>query len=173
MRRPAVQRGDPLLLQRSTPACELSAADLRVLWIDLEDTLQEIMERHVFTKSAGISAVQIGTPVRLAIIWTPGHGFLHFADPCVITSSSETTTEFEGCLSFFDVRGRVSRPDKIVVAYRNQGGVATHVTLVGWAARIALHEIDHMDGILYTERMVASETLLQYRDYLQLSAPPQ
>jgi len=166
MVRPILQLGNRRLREVSAP---LSSGDAnQALWQDLEDTLKGIMRRHKFRNSAGISAVQIGILLRACLIWTPELGFLHIANPILLEESDESCVEFEGCLSFFDKRGLVPRPVSIRVSFQTREFVTEIRTFQGWAARIFLHEIDHMDGILYPDRMLPQHQLISYGNYLAI-----
>jgi peptide deformylase len=165
MVRDILQLGDARLRQRSESVTTVSQSQLASVWVDLKETLADVMLRHEFRNSAGLSAVQIGVLVRSCIVWTPMHGQVCIADPVVTARSSIEDTEFEGCLSFFDKRGRVPRAQWIELNYLDQEMTVQRRRLDGWEARIVLHEMDHMDGILYTDRMAPGERLISYEDY--------
>ncbi|GAA4231259.1 hypothetical protein GCM10022254_27950 [Actinomadura meridiana] len=74
-------------------------------------------------------------------------------NPRVINASPETDEQYEGCLSFFDVRGLVPRPLRLEVAHTRLDGQSGIVILNAALARLAGHEIDHLYGRLYTDRM--------------------
>ncbi|MFD8749421.1 peptide deformylase [Kitasatospora sp. NPDC059577] len=68
-------------------------------------------------------------------------------------ASGETDEKYDGCLSFFDVRGLVPRPLRISVTATSLDGTITTVTYEFGLARLIAHEIDRLDGLLYTARM--------------------
>ena len=74
-------------------------------------------------------------------------------NPRIVDRSDETDEQYEGCLSFFDVRGKVTRPLRIDVEHTTLDGSVHIATFERAAARLWAHEIDHLDGTLYTERM--------------------
>lgn len=162
-----LQKGDARLAERSLPVEE--RPELTSLWRDLEDTLQNTMTCHHFRNSAGISAVQIGILRRVCLVWTPSMGFLHIANPTV-SEAHGTDVEYEGCLSFFDVRGLVARPAAIKLSFQDHDFAHQDRTFRGWEARIILHELDHMNGVLYTERMQPGAKLISHDEYLRLGA---
>jgi peptide deformylase len=161
MIRPILQLGHPMLRQVSADI-DPSDGALPQLWEDLPDTLTAVMRSHVFRNCAGLSAVQIGVLRRACVIWLPETGFHHLVNPQILTQSEEHALEYEGCLSFFDKRGRASRPNVIAITYLDRSFQRINQELTGWAARILLHELDHMDGILYTDRMSSAERLIGY-----------
>jgi peptide deformylase len=164
MVQPILQLGDPRLREVSAPVSDTDAN--LALWQDLEDTLKEIMGRHEFRNSAGISAVQIGILLRACLVWTPESGFLHIANPALLEGSDESCLEYEGCLSFFHKRGLVSRPTSIRVSFQTREVTTQIHAFQGWSARIILHELDHMDGILYSDRMLPQHQPISYEDYM-------
>jgi peptide deformylase len=75
--------------------------------------------------------------------------------------------QFEGCLSVFDVRGRVPRPLRIRVQYLDLAGRALVESFERAVARLALHEIDHLEGRLYTAHLPPGERVIDLDDYRQ------
>ena len=73
-------------------------------------------------------------------------------NPSIVDMSPETTYDVEGCLSFPDESFNISRPEKIVVKYEDENKIDHKVKLDGFAARVFLHEFDHMEGIIFTQR---------------------
>ncbi len=165
-----LQRGDPRLHEVSAAVEQRDLELARRVWRDLRDTLTDIKQRHYFRRSAGISAVQIGVPLRTCVIWTPEIGQLELANPTVKRVSDKKVEELEGCLSFFDKRGLVPRPEWIELEYLDSRLERQQRYLEGAAARIALHEMDHMDGILYFQRMRAGEELISSPEYERVAS---
>ncbi len=156
---------DPNLRKISSPIDIHNYSKAQEIWQTLEDVLEEIRNRHDFRHSLGISAAQIGIPIRMCVVWTPQRGLIHIANPEIIEASAQIVTEYEGCLSFFDRRGRVGRPYGILARYLQKDLSEKTQAFTSWSARIIQHEIDHMNGILYTDRMRAGEKTISYEDY--------
>jgi peptide deformylase len=136
---------------------------------DLFAALQRVREHHVFGKGMGIAAPQIGIARAAAIVIPPDPDAdpLILLNPHVINESAETDEQYEGCLSFFDVRGIVPRPLRIEVACTSLDGQQHLLSLDTAMARLAAHEIDHLNGLLYTSRMRAGThpiPVAEYRD---------
>src|SRR5690242_13734693 len=106
-----LQLGDPRLHDVSLPVQANDIEEARRVWRDLRNTLSFVRQKHDFRRSAGISAVQIGVLRRLCLIWTPEMGEEEIANPIIKRVSANQVVEFEGCLSFFDKRGLVPRPE--------------------------------------------------------------
>ncbi len=151
-----VQDGDPVLLEQAVPfrlPDEADEADSVIA--QLFSALQRAGEQHVFSKGMGVAAPQIGIPRAAAIVIPPGPGAepVVMLNPRVIGESAEEDEQYEGCLSFFDVRGLVPRPLRIEVACTRPDGQPYILALDNAMARLTAHEIDHLNGMLYTSRM--------------------
>ena len=141
---------------------------IEVVWTRLQECLTGVMGVHHFRHCAGLSAVQIGILVRACVVWLPGRGTIKIANPELVSQSDEEILEFEGCLSFFDKRGQVPRPARVRLRYLAQDLEPRDENFELWGARIVLHELDHMNGVLYTDRMSAGQKLLDYQTYMNL-----
>ncbi|MFC7275369.1 peptide deformylase [Paractinoplanes rhizophilus] len=137
---------------------------------------------HAFSPevSRGIAAPQLGIGCRIAIVSRPAggsahdaglyrDGYLELVNPRIVEETIETVTDYEGCLSFFDVRGRVRRPYGIKVSV---DGRSEPRVFAGPVARSIAHEIDHLNGKVYTDadRMPAGERPLAVADYRRMRA---
>jgi peptide deformylase len=150
------QEGDPVLYQQAAPFDLPAEADQAgELTGKLFAALQRVREHHVFSKGMGIAAPQIGIARAAAILIPPDPAAepLVLLNPVVISESAGTDDQYEGCLSFFDVRGMVPRPLRIEVACTGLDGYQHVLSLDTGMARLAAHEIDHLNGQLYTSRM--------------------
>jgi peptide deformylase len=151
-----VQEGAPVLLEQAVPLVLPDEADeASAVIAQLFGALQRAGEQHVFSKGMGVAAPQIGIPRAAAIVIPPGPGTepVVMLNPRVISESAEEDEQYEGCLSFFDVRGLVPRPLHIEVACTSPDGQPYILALDNAMARLASHEIDHLNGLLYTSRM--------------------
>jgi peptide deformylase len=151
-----VQDGDPVLQQMSVPFRLPGEADEAGSVIaELFGALQRAGEQHVFSKGMGVAAPQIGIARAAAIMIPPDPGAepVVMLNPQVISESAETDEQYEGCLSFFNVRGLVPRPLHIEVACTRPDGQQYILALDNAMARLAAHEIDHLNGRLYTSHM--------------------
>jgi peptide deformylase len=151
-----VQDGDPLLHQ---PAARFQlpgeAGEAEAVIASLFAALHRAAEQHVFSKGMGVAAPQIGIPRAAAIVIPPDPGAepVVMLNPQVIGESAQYDEQYEGCLSFFDVRGLVPRPLHIEVTCARPDGQQHVLSLDNALARLAAHEIDHLNGLLYTSRM--------------------
>lgn len=148
-----------------------SAADLRVLRTPGEDfspaelrgrKFARLAERMIATvtdstqNGVGIAAPQVGINKRLIVVCRldqEGEPFVPYANPQIDSTFGDTVVGREGCLSIPGLRGNVPRAYGIVVSYASPDGLSRiSETVVDYTARIFQHEIDHLDGILYTDR---------------------
>ena len=108
-------------------------------------------------KAQGICAPQLGSPVRLFMLARDEEQPpLVAINPRILRRSRERYTDWESCLSVPDHAALVSRPKKISVEYSTLEGETVQKVLSGNRARVFQHEFDHLDAVLYTERMIDS-----------------
>ncbi len=108
----------------------------------------------------GIAGPQVGLSRRVVAVQRfdkEGEPFEFYANPEIVRHGSETAPGGEGCLSVPDLRGTVERAQEIDLKYRTLHGTDTVETVKGFTAVIFQHEIDHLDGILYTDRAVITD----------------
>lgn len=136
---------DPLLKQVAAPA---QPAEIERIATNLVDTMR------AFPGCVGIAAPQIGELVRVAVIDLTGHrrvadpaGLVVLANPKVV-SATGTEVAREGCLSIPDLTANVRRATEITVEHAS-GTLSTS----GFEARCVLHELDHLDGLLFLDRV--------------------
>ena len=136
---------------------------LRVLCRPVErfdDTLRTLVDDMVETMIAapgvGLAAPQIGVEQRVAVVdMSVGReaGGLHVLINPRILDVGGDWTESEGCLSLPGIVDKVDRPERIVVAAQDVEGRPFELEAEEWLARAILHEVDHLDGILFTDRL--------------------
>ncbi|KWX02629.1 Peptide deformylase [Carbonactinospora thermoautotrophica] len=149
-----VQEGDPILRQVARPFdLPVEAEDARRVVAELHSAMERVANAHVFVKGMGIAAPQIGIDRAAAIVRFPTGEIITLLNPRVIEESDETDEKYEGCLSFFDVRGMVPRPLAIQVEHQDIDGQRRITIFERGDARLVAHEIDHLEGKLYTDRM--------------------
>jgi len=132
-------------------AREATPEEAETALVDLLDT----MKAH--DRCVGIAAPQIGIPLRVALVdisahphGKDSHGLIQLVNPVVTFTSEGTKVSREGCLSLPDLTANVRRPRKATV---ETGGRTYEVS--GFEARCVLHEIDHLDGVLFLDRVAS------------------
>lgn len=133
--------GDPILRKRSR---EVEIIDDRFLEI-----LDDMVETMRSANGIGLAAPQVGI-LKRAIVIDVGEKPIKAVNP-VILEREGAIKDIEGCLSVPQMRGTVERPEKIKVTFKNENGENLVMEPTGYLARVFCHEIDHLDGILYTD----------------------
>ncbi len=141
------------------------ATNARVLGELLVAYLGPIRAAHLFSKGIGLAAPQIGIARAAAVVELPDKRPLVLYNPRITESSDETDDQHEGCLSFFDVRGVARRPLTIDVEHVTLAGEVQTTRFERGAARLWAHEIDHLDGILYNDRLAPGTKLIPVERY--------
>ncbi len=115
---------------------------------EFASTLVETCKKH---NGLGLSANQCGYPYQVFVMGS-GEDYIACFNPKVISTEGESHMA-EGCLSFPLLQLRITRPKKINVEYQDWNGEKHTATFDGITARVFLHELDHMNGIVYTSRV--------------------
>jgi peptide deformylase len=169
-----VQRGSDLLRQRARhfqlPREDAAARDAV---IGLLSTLDRLESLHDFSKGVGLAAPQIGRSVAAAVVRPPQRAAdpVVLLNPRVLGESRDTDEQYEGCLSFFDYRGVVERALRVEVEHARYDGTRIITTFEDAMARLVSHEIDHLEGRLYVDRMATDATLVPVGEYHQTGQP--
>jgi len=161
-----VQTGEPVLRQmgrRLTPE-EIALPAIQELIGHMRDTMRD-------APGVGLAAPQVGLPIQIAVIedraeYLTGIApellaererqavpFLVLINPDIVEYSDETAEFFEGCLSVAGFSALVKRSRSVRVEYLDEHGQPQRLQASGWFARILQHEIDHLNGRLYIDRM--------------------
>jgi peptide deformylase len=138
------QYGDPALRLRAHEVSEFDD-DLR----RLADRMTELMHD---AQGVGLAATQVGV-LRRIFVFEPGEGGPRtVVNPTIVESGDELESDGEGCLSLQGVRVPVERVTTLTIAGKDQDGEVVSFELTGHDARIAQHELDHLDGVLIIDR---------------------
>ena len=143
-KRHILKMGDPLLRKKSK-VVENYDEKLHQLIDDMIETLH-------FVGGLGLAAPQVGVLKRVCIVEYDDKLY-ELVNP-VLKKSSGKCVDNEGCLSVVGFRGLVERPEKIDVEYFDRNGKKCKQHAEGYFARVFLHEMDHLDGILFADKMV-------------------
>lgn len=145
---------DPVLRKR---AKVIESINDRI--ITLLDDMQETMKD---AEGVGLAAPQVGV-LKRAMITDIGEGVLEYINPEILESSGEQC-EVEGCLSLPDQSGRVIRPERIRVRALNREGDVFELEADDLLSRAICHELDHLNGILFTDRVVEDDEPCEKKD---------
>lgn len=160
---PIVAYGDPVLRKMCT--------DISADYPNLKDLISNMFQTMEASRGVGLAAPQIGLPIRLFVV-----DAAPFADDDELTKEEQTFLENfrkvfinakiieetgdkwsfnEGCLSIPGVRGDVSRHERLTIEYLDENFQPQILTVDGLAARIIQHEYDHIQGVLFTDKLSA------------------
>ncbi|WP_122645874.1 peptide deformylase [Enterococcus mediterraneensis] len=131
--------------------------------IDLLEGLRETMIAH---DGIGIAAPQIGKNIQVAIVEVEEGEYLELINPEIIDTKG-ANRDVEGCLSIPHVYGVVERASEITVRYYDREGDEMEIQAFDYLARAIQHEIDHLHGILFTEKMIEQIPEDQLENYME------
>lgn len=147
--------GNPILRKKCTPVDPIDNNIAAII-----DEMREIMYKH---NGMGLAAPQIGLDIALFIMEVPQENekeydaekaiFRHFINPKILSISDEQNIVAEGCLSIPGIREEVVRPSKVDVEAQDLEGNIFRISLDGLEARCFLHENDHINGVLFIDRL--------------------
>lgn len=161
--------GHPVLAAKAGAVADPAAPEIRALVADMVETMAD-------AGGAGLAAPQVHVPLRLVVFQAPAErsdpglageeAFEHSApltvliNPEIAVLGPEREAGWEGCLSIPGLRGLVERPAHICYRGFDLDGRLIERTARGFHARVVQHELDHLDGILYPQRMTDMTTLI-------------
>ncbi len=164
---PIIQLGDPLLRQTATWVDNSQDQHIQKLIDDLSATVSQ-------AHGVGIAAPQVAASYRLFIVASrPNLRYPHapvmeptaMINPRIIAHSTEIVKGWEGCLSVPGIRGLVPRYQAIEIAYTDRNGKLQKQELTDFVARIFQHEYDHLDGVLFVDRVENPAELITEDEY--------
>ena len=137
--------GDPVLRRRALPVDEVTP-EVRTMIANMTETMYEEV-------GIGLAAPQVGISLRLIVLADEqGRSVQALVNPAIIEQGGEVTSE-EGCLSIPGVFAPVARAAWVKVEARDVDGKPVAITARGLRARVLQHEIDHLDGVLFIDRV--------------------
>ncbi len=162
--------GHPVLRERARP---LSKSDLRDPLTQklIDDMIDTMHEYH----GVGLAAPQVHEGLRLFVALLddepgPKSEAAVVVNPEIVPSASTKEEGWEGCLSIPDIRGMVPRFTQITVSALDRHGKAVELLLKNFPARVVQHETDHLDGVLFFDRMTSMQSLTYLDEYSRYHA---
>jgi peptide deformylase len=157
--------GHPVLREkaRALDKSELKNATVQHFIDSMIDTMHEY-------SGVGLAAPQVHESIRLFVAMLDADGIGEgeaavLINPEILVKDDQTVEGWEGCLSIPDIRGRVPRAQHIVVSALDRHGKRFELELKDFAARVAQHENDHLDGVLFFDRMKSLESLTYLEEF--------
>lgn len=169
-----VPQTDPVLRAAAPPVTDFGSARLRRLAEQIEDV-------RLDEGGLGLAAPQVGVSERVIVVEIPDDDFVGIPEtypfPATVLVNPEIAWETEhliklpeGCLSLCNLMGNVLRPSRIQVDARDIEGNAVTILADGWLARVLQHEVDHLDGVLFPDR-IEEPAELWYVERVDLNSP--
>lgn len=137
---------DDEILRKKSKVVESVDDEIRQILYDMADTMYNT------ENGGGLAAPQVGILKRLVVI-DMGQGLIKLVNPKIIKKEGKQKV-IEGCLSIPNTFGKLIRPAKVTVQALNENGEEIIVTGTGGLAKCFCHEIDHLDGVLFTDLIV-------------------
>ena len=151
--------GHPVLARPADPVSDPRAPEI-------QDLIGDMVETMLDAPGQGLAAPQVHVPLRVAVFLTPPEGsdqrreLVTLINPRWQPRGEEQDLAWEGCLSVPGLRGLVPRYTRIAYEGILPDGVRLSREVEGWHARVVQHELDHLDGILYPQRMTDLKDLV-------------
>ncbi len=168
--RQIAQLGQPLLRDPSRPVADPLESAVQALIDDLLATVADV-------NGVGIAAPQVYEPLTLFVVASrPNTRYPHapamtpavMINPEIVWTSSDTEQDWEGCLSIPGLRGLVPRHRRIGVRYHTRTGELREEEYADFIARVFQHEFDHINGLVFIDRVKSSRDLVSEKEYLRI-----
>ena len=153
--RPILTFDHPILREKAKKVARVDASVQRLI-DDLTETMLD-------APGAGLAANQIGVPLRVCVVKGDDNQIWGLVNPEIVKAEG-SQVGYEGCLSYPGWVGEVARAETVVVKGRNRRGKEVRIKSNGFTARAFQHELDHLDGVLFTDKLTDIETLRRVED---------
>ena len=140
-----IRKDEDEILRKISKKVETIDDRIITLLDDMKDTMYE-------AEGVGLAAPQVGVLRRIAVV-DAGEGLIELINPVIVFEGGEEIDE-EGCLSLPGKNGAVCRPKKVIVRTQNRKGETLEIIGTDLLARAFCHEIDHLNGILFTDKVI-------------------
>jgi peptide deformylase len=154
--RPILGFDHPALREKSKKVSRVDASIIRLL-----DDLAETM---LAAPGAGLAANQVGVALRVCVVKGDENQIHQLVNPEIVKGDG-VQVGYEGCLSYPGWLGEVARHETVTVKALNRKGREVRVKSSGFTARAFQHELDHLDGILFTDRLTSLDTLRRVEEF--------
>lgn len=164
-----IELGNPILREKAKEVSDPADDQIQKL---IDDMLVTVVEAN----GVGLSAPQVDSSLRVFVMASypnprypdaPEIDPYEVINPEIISKSEEMEEDWEGCLSIPGIRGRVSRHKEIEVKYSDRYGRGKTEILNDFLARIFQHEFDHLEGIIFLDRLESSMDIITDKEYMK------
>jgi peptide deformylase len=148
---------DPLLRQKAEKVREIDG-EVKQIIEEMRKASIDWERDNPYEMSAAMAAPQLGHLKRIIVVRENNDdkddtNFIALINPVVIRTGGKTVKDYEGCLSVPDIYGEIPRPDKVTVEAIMENGEEVRIKAMGGTARVLLHEIDHLNGVLFIDHI--------------------
>jgi peptide deformylase len=162
---------NPILRQKARPVKTIDA--------ELQELIDNMIETMREANGVGLAGPQVDQPLRLTVVETlpkedddgnvieGSRELFVLINPKIVSKSRKMVDGIEGCLSIPGWIGEALRHERIRVRALDRRGNKIRLRLNGWSARIVQHEIDHLDGVLFIDRLTSSEKLWREEEFFK------
>ena len=165
-----IQLGHPVLRSQAQTVVNVHS-------LQIQNLIDNLLTTVIAANGVGIAAPQVASSARLFIVASrpnlrypnaPEIEPTAMINPQILAHSSELAKGWEGCLSIPGIRGLVPRYQAIEVEYSDRNGKLHKQELIDFVARIFQHELDHLDGIVFVDRLRSTKDLVTEQEYQKL-----
>jgi len=158
---PLTELGNPILRKKAKPIAT-------IINPDIQDLISNMLATLKHANGVGLAAPQVGVSLRLYIVSpNPNDDPYIVINPTLKRLPSNQVQDWEGCLSIPGIRGLVNRSDRINVEFHDQYGVHHSKEFSGFISRVFQHEHDHIDGIVYLDRIQDTKHIVTESEYIK------
>ena len=140
------------------PALREKAKKVSRVDTSIQRLIDDLTQTMLDAPGAGLAANQIGVPLRVCVVKGDENQIWGLVNPEMVKHAG-SQVGYEGCLSYPGWVGEVERYDTVVVKGRNRHGKEVRIKSSGFTARAFQHELDHLDGVLFIDRLTSLDTL--------------
>lgn len=134
--------------------------------------IDDLAETMLAAPGAGLAAPQVGVPLRVFVVRGEENQVIGLVNPELVRGDG-VQVGYEGCLSYPGWVGEVARYENVTVKGRNRHGKEVRIKATGFTARAYQHELDHLDGILFIDRLTSLDTLRELDEFEDDEAEPE
>lgn len=164
--------GNPVLWERAREVGDVSDPGIQTL-------IDDLIETAYAANGVGIAAPQVGRTERIFIISSrpnarypdaPDMEPTAIINPEIVSKSEEAVKDWEGCLSIPGIRGLVPRSKTLRARYLTRDGKTEEAEFSDFIARVFQHELDHLDGVLFLDRVESTHDVVTEKEYVKILA---
>ena len=153
--RPILNFDQPVLREKAKKVSRVDTSIQRLI--------DDLVETMLAAPGAGLAAPQIGVPLRVCVVKGDDNQIWALVNPEIVKHDG-VQVGYEGCLSYPGWVGEVARHETVVVKGRNRRGKEVRIKSSAFTARAFQHELDHLDGVLFIDRLTNLDTLRRVED---------